>query len=227
VHVELEPSLEELAASARTSIDRLARADGLVRLAVAAVDRLEAACGPLAGSGVIVGTALATIETNALFAARIRQRGARGAEPRRFPYTSPNAVAGECSIVFGLTGPSFSVGGGMHAAIEAVAAAAVLVEGGDCDRMVVVAADDVGLATRALAGDALRSGAIAVLVSASGGEGARARIGGIALRRGEPVSASAALGHTALLPLLAASLPGEIACASPPDAFARVVLEPA
>ena len=115
----------------------------------------------------------------------------------------------------------------MHAAIEAVAAAAVLVEGGDCDRMVVVAADDVGLATRALAGDALRSGAIAVLVSASGGEGARARIGGIALRRGEPVSASAALGHTALLPLLAASLPGEIACASPPDAFARVVLEPA
>ncbi|MGO9833048.1 MAG: beta-ketoacyl synthase N-terminal-like domain-containing protein [Polyangiaceae bacterium] len=227
VHVALEPSPEELAATARTSVDRLARADGLVRLAVAAVARLQAACGPLAGSGVIVGSAFATIETNAVFAERIRQRGARAAEPRRFPYTSPNAVAGECSIVFGLTGPSFSVGGGMHAAIEAVAVAAVLVEAGDCDRMVVVAADDVGPATRALAGDALRSGAVAVLVSASGGEGARARIGDIALRRGEPASASAAPGHLALLPLLGASVPAEIACSSPPDAFARVVFEPA
>jgi 3-oxoacyl-[acyl-carrier-protein] synthase II len=225
VHVALEPSLEDLAASARTSVDRLARADGLVRLALAAVACLEAACGPLAGSGVIVGSALATIETNAVFAERVRQRGARAAEPRRFPYTSPNAVAGECSIVFGLTGPSFSVGGGMHAAIEAVAVAAVLVEAGDCDRMVVVAADDVGPATRALAGDALRSGAVAVLLSASGGEGARARIGDIALRRGEPASASAAPGHLALLPLLAASVPAVIACSSPPDAFARVVLE--
>jgi 3-oxoacyl-[acyl-carrier-protein] synthase II len=226
-HVPLEPPLEELAASSGTSVDRLARADGLVRLAIAAVARLAADCGPLAGAGVVVGTAFATLETNALFAARLRERGARAAEPRRFPYTSPNAVAGECSIVFGLRGPSFSVGGGMHAAIEAIAAAAVLVEAGDCERMVVVAADDTGPATRGLGAHALRSGAVAVLVSCLGGAGARARIGEITLRRGEPVSASAAPGHLALLPLLAAAVPTELTCASPPDAFARVVLEPA
>jgi 3-oxoacyl-[acyl-carrier-protein] synthase II len=226
VHVEVEPSLEALAANSRASVDRLARGDGLVRLAIAAVTRLEAASGPLAGAGVVVGSAFATIETNALFAARIRERGARAAEPRRFPYTSPNAVAGECSIVFGLTGPSFSVGGGMHAAIEAMAVAAVLVESGDCERMVVVAVDDVGPATRALAGDALPSGAVAVLMTASAGAAARARVGDIALRRGGAAWTSTAPGHLALLPLLGAVVPSEVACASPPDVFARVGLEP-
>jgi 3-oxoacyl-[acyl-carrier-protein] synthase II len=224
-HVAAEPSLDDLAASTGTPAFRLARADSLVRLAIAAVERLEAVCGPLAGSGVVVGTAFATLETNAIFAARIRERGAQAAEPRRFPYTSPNAVAGECSIIFRLTGPSFSVGGGMHAAIEALAAASMLVEARDCERMVVVAVDDVGPATRALGGGSLRSGAVAVLVSCSD-VGARARVGGISLRRGEPASSSTAPGHLALIPLLGATLPSELSCASPPDAFGRVVLLP-
>jgi 3-oxoacyl-[acyl-carrier-protein] synthase-1/3-oxoacyl-[acyl-carrier-protein] synthase II len=170
-----------------------------------------------------VGTALATLETNALFAARIRERGARAAEPRRFPYTSPNAAAGECSIAFGLTGPSFSVGGGMHAALEALAAAALLVEGGDAERVVVVAADEAGPATHAFVGDAARSGAVALLLTAAP-EGAFARVGPMQLRRGDPAAAPRAAGHLALLPLLAARKPCELACASPPDAFARVQL---
>ncbi len=225
VHVDREPPIEELAAILRTPVDRLLRADALVRLALAAVARLEAICGPLAGGGVVVGSALATLETNALFAARIRERGASTAEPRRFPYTSPNAVAGHCSIAFGLTGPSFSVGGGMHAGIEALAAAAVLIGGRDADRMVVVSVDDVGPATRALRGDALHAGAVAVLLGAHRGEGARARIGAIRLRRGEPASAPFAPGHRALLPLVASALPHELASASPPDAIARVALD--
>ena len=121
VHVDCEPPVERLAETTRMPPDRLLRADALVRLALAAVARLEALTGPLVGAGIVVGSALATLETNALFAARLRERGARAAEPRRFPYTSPNAVAGQCSIAFGLTGPSFSVGGGMHAALEALA----------------------------------------------------------------------------------------------------------
>ncbi len=225
VHVDREPPLEELAATLRTPMDRLVRADALVRLALAAVARLDAICGPLAGSGVVVGSALATVETNALFAARIRERGASAAEPRRFPYTSPNAVAGHCSIAFALSGPSFSVGGGMHAGIEALAAAAVLIEGGDADRIVVVAVDDVGPATRALTGDALRAGAVAVLLAAHAGQGARARVGAIHLRRGAPASSTGVPGHRALLPLVAITLPHELVCASPPDAFARVALE--
>lgn len=217
-------ALDDLASRAHTSADRLARADGLTRLALDAVARLEAACGSLTGAGIVVGSALATVETNALFAARIRERGARAAEPRRFPYTSPNAVAGECSIAFGLTGPSFSVGGGMHAALEAFAAGALLVEGGDAARVVVVAVDEAGPATRALSGDALQSGAVAVLLSADA-SGARARVGALELRRGAPAVGPVAAGHRALLPLLADALPGVLACASPPDGLARIALE--
>ncbi len=184
VRVDREPPIEHLAAISRTPLDRLLRADALVRLALAAVAGLEATSGPLAGAGVVVGTALATLETNALFAARIRERGARAAEARRFPYTSPNAVAGQCSIAFELTGPSFSVGGGMHAALEALACAAVLVESGDADRIVVVAVDDIGPTSLAMGHGSLKAGAVAVLVSAKPTAGARARIGAIELRRG-------------------------------------------
>jgi 3-oxoacyl-[acyl-carrier-protein] synthase II len=225
VHLPGEISLQDLALRTGMSVERLDRADALVRLALACVGRLEQACGSLAGAGVIVGTALGPIETNALFAARIRERGARAAEPRRFPYTSPNAVAGECSIAFGLSGPSFSVGGGLHAALEALASAAVLVEGGDAERMVVVAVDDVGPATRALAGDLLASGAVAVLVSASGGVGARARVGPIGLARGVASPPAGRAGHAALLPLVGSQVPRELLSVSPPDVTARVLLE--
>ncbi len=224
--MDREPPVEELERLARTPVDRLLRADGLVRLALAAVARLEATCGSLAGAGVVVGTALATLETNALFAARIRERGPLAAEPRRFPYTSPNAVAGQCTIAFGLTGPSFSVGGGMHAALEALASAALLVESGDADRIVVVAVDEVGPMTLALGGASLRAGAVATLVSACGDGGARARVGAITLRRGEAAPATFAPGHLALLPLVEARLPPELFGASPPDVVARVVLDP-
>jgi 3-oxoacyl-[acyl-carrier-protein] synthase-1/3-oxoacyl-[acyl-carrier-protein] synthase II len=225
VHVDRELPPEELAPRAKTTVDRLARADGLVRLALAAVARLESERGSLAGAGIVVGSALATLETNALFAARVRERGARAAEPRRFPFTSPNAVAGECSIAFGLTGPSFTMGGGMHAALEALAAAALLVEGGDADRVVVVGVDEAGTATHALCGDALQSGAVAVLLSAEPA-GALARVGRLQLRRGEPAGARLDAGHRALLPLVTSAAPWDLACASPPDAVARVTLEP-
>jgi 3-oxoacyl-[acyl-carrier-protein] synthase-1/3-oxoacyl-[acyl-carrier-protein] synthase II len=223
-HVDTEPALDALATAARTTVDRLARADGLVRLAVAAVAQLEARCGTLAGAGVVVGSALATVETNALYAARIRERGARAAAPRVFPYTSPNAVAGECSMAFGLTGPSFSVGGGLHAGLEALAAATLLVEGGDADRVVVVAVDETGPTTRALAGDAVVSGAVALLLSASPTD-AIARVGELHVRRGVPASGPLAAGHLALLPLAAGGFVGDLTAASPPDALAVVRLE--
>lgn len=228
VHVPREPELEELASLTGIAADRLARSDGLVRLALASIARLKATGTALEGAGVVVGTALATVETNTLFAARIRERGARAAEPRRFPYTSPNAVAGECSIAFGLTGPGFTVGGGMHAGLEALAAAAVLVGAGDADRIVVVAADEFGPTSRALAGDTLGPGAVALVVSSSPA-GAIARIGRMEVARGVPPPGGppgAPRGHQALLPLASSPVPGELSSASPPDASARVVLEP-
>ncbi|HEY8088914.1 MAG TPA: beta-ketoacyl synthase N-terminal-like domain-containing protein [Polyangiaceae bacterium] len=223
-----ELPVDELAALTGVTADRLARSDALVRLALASVGRLAAAspAGSLRGAGVVVGTASATIETNALFAARIRERGARAAEPRRFAYTSPNAVAGECSIAFALTGPSFAVGGGLHAGLEALVAGSWLVGAGDADAVVVVAVDDAGPATRALLGEDVRSGAVALLLSAAPA-GAWARLGPSELTRGRPASGSPSAGHRALLPLVARpSLPAVLACASAPDASARVELLP-
>jgi len=224
-HVDAEPPLDALATGARTTVDRLDRAGALVRLAIAAVARLEGRTGTLAGAGVVVGSALATIETNALYAGRIRERGARAAAPRVFPYTSPNAVAGECSIAFGLTGPSFSVGGGLHAGLEALVAGALLVEGGDAERVVVVAVDEAGPTTRALVGDGVVSGAVALLLSASVTD-AFARVGDLHVRRGVSVSGPLAAGHLALLPLAGGVFVGDLAAASPPDALAVVRLEP-
>jgi 3-oxoacyl-[acyl-carrier-protein] synthase II len=223
VRVDREPPLDRLAARVRTSGDRLARADSLVRLALFALAELEEETGPLAGAGMVAGSAFATLETNALFAARLRQRGAIAAEPRRFPYTSPNAAPGECSIAFALTGPTFSVGGGMHAAVEALATAAFLVEAGDAERIAVVAVDVAGPVTRAFSGELVSTGAVAVLVSAAS-RGARARVGAITLRRGPAATGPFAPGHLALVPLTAGEVPAVVESASPPDVLARVVL---
>jgi 3-oxoacyl-[acyl-carrier-protein] synthase II len=224
-HVQHEPELEALAADLTASSVRLARADSLVRLGLAAVQRLSAACGSMSGAGVVVGSALATVETNATYAANLRARGARAAEPRRFPYTSPNAVAGECSIVFGLTGPTFSVGGGLHAGLEALIAGALLVGSADADRVVVVAVDDIGPTARALGGDGLVSGAVALLLTAASGN-ARARVGRWSVRRGPGLSGPVAAGHLALLPALDPCLREPLVCAAPPDVLATVLLEP-
>ncbi len=168
-----------------------------------------------------MGTALATLETNAVFHARIRAKGARGTEPRRFPYTSPNATPGECALLFSLTGPGFSVGSGLHAGVEALAVAAALVEAGDAERMVVVAVDEAGEHTRRIAPGVI-SGAVATLVTRSGGI---AKIAATSLVHAAPCPArDLAVGHRALLPLVAESPPRFLEASSPPDAYARVDL---
>jgi 3-oxoacyl-[acyl-carrier-protein] synthase II len=225
--VRVASESHDLASRLRMTPDRLARADLLTRLALDAVARLVEAHGDLAGAGVVVGQAYATLETNLLFHARLRDRGVRMAEPRRFPYTSPNAVAGECSLAFNLTGSSFAVGSGTHAALEALAVASLLVSSGDAERVVVVATDEVGAFVGALDPDA-RQGAVATLVSASA-RGARARITSVVLRAGlcdrVPCVAPRLVGHRALLPLVDATGPARLD-ASSGTACAHVTLEP-
>ncbi|MFO0757178.1 MAG: beta-ketoacyl synthase N-terminal-like domain-containing protein [Byssovorax sp.] len=174
-----EVELGALAEATGVARDRLARLDRLSRLGLAAVAALAAEVGrdALAGAGIVAGHGLATIDTNEGFDARRRARGATAVEPRVFPSTSPNAVSGECAIVYKLTGPGFSVGAGLDGGLEALAAAAELVAAGDADRMVVVAADDAGPAGRELLARgwgeerALAQGAVALLLS-SEAEGA-------------------------------------------------------
>jgi hypothetical protein len=154
---------------------------------------------------------LATIDTNEGYDARRRARGAASVEPRVFPATSPNALVGECALVFGLTGPSFAVSSSLDGATEALAAGIELVAAGDTDRLVVVAADDAGpvahdlLALAGWSNRALARGAVAILLVADGTKALRevgfdlaspsstGPVGHLAARSARPLSASAEL----------------------------------
>jgi 3-oxoacyl-[acyl-carrier-protein] synthase II len=221
--VSVPPDLDTLAAALAIPSDRLARADRHVLWALAAVAALAERVGrsALAGAGIVVGTAVATLETNAVFAQALRQRGARHVPPRLFPYTSPNAVAGECGIAFGLTGPSFSVGAGLGAGLEALAVGFTLVRAGDADRMVVVAVDDVGDVAGAWAtalGVAMRPGAIALLVTPDRTPHAVARITSARVTLGPSAAPSPTsrgpVGHLALAPLASEAPPDHLEISS-------------
>ena len=118
--------------------------------------------------GVIVGTMSASLEVNEMFAARLRERGARGAEPRRFPATSPNLAPGRTAIAFGLQGLNFSVGAGPAAALEALLLGVELLAAGDAQSLLIVAVEDVGPVVREVFGAAglpqPEPGAIAALL---------------------------------------------------------------
>jgi 3-oxoacyl-[acyl-carrier-protein] synthase-1/3-oxoacyl-[acyl-carrier-protein] synthase II len=203
VRVGAVPELAALADATGTRLDRLGRTCELSRLALGAVARL-AAGRTLAGAGIVVGYATATLDVNRRFFARAIERGATTVEPRTFPYTAPNAAAGECSIAFQLTGPNLAVGGGLHGGLEALAVGCELVGAGDADAMVVVAADAPGPAAAALAratGWRLPElGAVALLVSSAP---SRRAVLGVELSLGDGAGDDAlGLGHEALLPLL-------------------------
>jgi 3-oxoacyl-[acyl-carrier-protein] synthase-1/3-oxoacyl-[acyl-carrier-protein] synthase II len=205
VHVR-DIDLEALSTLTGVARDRLARLDTLCRLGLRALAELSAKVGrpALEGAGIVAGHALATVDTNDRFDARRRARGPNAVDPRLFPATSPNAVAGECAIVYKLTGPSFAVCSGLDGATEALGCAAELVAAGDVDRMVVLAADDAGPASRDLllytsqADRPFAQGAVALLLDASPPDSA-ARPIDLGLR---PDHAGSPIGHLALLPLV-------------------------
>lgn len=151
-----EPALEP-------DVARIARVTGVAEQDLERYDRpsllcLTAASQLLEGQaltsearktcGVIVGTMSASLEVNELFAARLRERGAKGAEPRRFPATSPNLAPGRAAIAFGLQGLNFSVGAGPAAALEALLLGVELLAAGDAQSLLVLAVEDVGPVVR-------------------------------------------------------------------------------
>ena len=225
--VRSPPDLAALSSRTGVAQDKLARGDGLVRYAIAACAALEDACGSLRGAGIVVGHSLATLETNYLYNARIIEKGAKYGEPRRFPYTTPNAVAGECGVAFGLTGPGMAVSSGLHGGLEALTVGYALVRSGDAERMVIVAVDEIEDAARALAraagyGSDLVSGAVAVLVSRD--SQGYAKIESATSSLNANLSGEVALpGHLALTPLLQGNFP-EILTSSSPWGAARVKL---
>lgn len=149
---QLVPNLAAIARQTQTTELDLERYDAPSLLALSALtsllERHELPPEARRGCGVIVGTMSATLECNELFSLRLRERGPRGAEPRRFPATSPNLAAGRAAIAFGLQGPAFSVGAGPRAALEALLLGIELLEAGDASSLFVLAVEDVGAVVR-------------------------------------------------------------------------------
>ncbi|RYZ03886.1 MAG: 3-oxoacyl-ACP synthase [Myxococcales bacterium] len=155
--------------------ERLPRSDLLSELCVAAAAellRVVAERGlPLERlrTGVVVGSASASLQADVEFGARILAQGLAHAEPRRFPATSPNACAGHVAIAFGLGGPSHAVGSGVGAADEALLVARDWLRAGDADAMLVVAAEHAEEGARRVldaVGVPLPNGARALLLTA-------------------------------------------------------------
>jgi len=216
VSVEDVGDADQIARASGYSRDKLARADKLTKLVIHAVHKLKESGVDLSGAGIIVGHGLATLETNALFWQRARVKPSH-AEPRRFPYTSPNAAPGECSVVFGLTGPSFAVGSGLHGGLEALFVARTLIRSGDAEKIIVVGVDEVGdLAKRAA--PSLHEAAIATLVSADPGWAriASAQLIWPGVEHREPAGG---LGR-----LTEPDVPSELSLASPWGGFAHLSL---
>ncbi|HVW28998.1 MAG TPA: beta-ketoacyl synthase N-terminal-like domain-containing protein [Polyangiaceae bacterium] len=161
-------------------------------------------------TGVVVGTAAATLEIDAAFDRRLRERGPRGVDPRRFPSTSPNLAAGNCTIAFGLHGPALSVGASPDADLEALMVGFDLVCAGDAEAVIVVAAEHVGEAVRrlwaAMGLSAPVDGAAAVVLARAPSDDGRVRAALVRARetRSRPGwDASLARGWPAFLAALA------------------------
>lgn len=150
---------------------RLDRADAIVRLGLDAVATLAERVGGdgLRGAAIVVGHGLATFETNVAFHRSVLARGSRGAEPRKFPYTSPNAVVGECAAALGLSGVGYAVG--LAGGIEALLHGASLIREHLAERVVVLGIDAEGEEASVLGlpvSPYPEVGAVALLLTAGG-----------------------------------------------------------
>lgn len=164
--------------------ERLARTDRLCQLSLVAVERALADFGaPLPSPAAVVHeSGLATIGTNDAFYRKLLRRGARGVDPKRFPYTSPNAAPGEIAIAFGLHGPNLAVLPGLTGGLSALAVADRLLRHGRAGSAVVVGADvlsPAAIAWLAATGEGIAAtgeGSVALVLVRAGPGASLARI---------------------------------------------------
>lgn len=139
-----EIPLAVVPAAARTRIGRL---DRICRLALAAsylaVDDAALAL-PLAAPervGLVLGTGLGCLLSDAEFYDKVVAHGAASASPRVFAYTVSSAAAGEVSIALGIHGPNTTLHMGMAAGAGALGCATDLVRAGRADVVLAGGAD--------------------------------------------------------------------------------------
>jgi hypothetical protein len=128
--------------SAYKSSPRIARADRLTRIVAMVAARALRALpdrSTVESRSVIVASTLASAHTNEAFERR-RVRTGRPV-PRDFPYTAPNAAAGELAAALQARGPTLALVGGMDVGLAAIERACRWVHSGASERVIVVAAE--------------------------------------------------------------------------------------
>ncbi|MBX3024721.1 hypothetical protein KF840_07410 [bacterium] len=139
-----EIPLTVVPAAARSRIGRL---DRVCRLTLAAAYlAVDDAALPLPLAvpervGLVFGTGLGCLLSDAEFYEKVVAQGAPAASPRAFAYTVSSAAAGEVSIALGIHGPNATLHMGMAAGAGALGHAADLIRLGRADVVIAGGAD--------------------------------------------------------------------------------------
>lgn len=124
--------------------------------------------------GVVAATVYGCLETDVAFFASVLPQGGALASPNLFAYTLPNSFLGEAAIRFGLTGPTFVVTDGDPSGLASLAAAAELIETGECATVVAGSCDVPPEGWLAGAGPPVPPGAVFLVLGDGAGGGADA-----------------------------------------------------
>ena len=92
--------------------------------------------------GLVLGTMTAGLEPLHAFLTTLFTEGPESVSPMLFPFTVPNAPASQCSVLFGLRGPSLTISEMEASGLAAIVTAAGLVRDGACDVIVAGGVDE-------------------------------------------------------------------------------------
>ena len=145
-----------------------------------------------AGTGIVLGIDEGIDDIKADHWRAVLAEGPLGASPLHFPFTAPNAVTAQLTILLDLRGETATVCGGTLSGAEAIGLATASVRDGRCDSILAGGATSIGRtlargiesACGGQSGEP-RDGAGILLLEAEGADGAAAEILGYGEGRGE------------------------------------------
>ncbi len=145
VSAALHLGAEDLEARAGRYTDRPERLDQLCQAGLVVAHEALAAAGlepsALGRHGLVLGTALGCLESDARYYREMLQKGLLRSNPRVFAYTLPNVVLGEVAIRLGSRGSNLVFDTGRASGITALGEAASRIAGGEWDCALVMALD--------------------------------------------------------------------------------------
>lgn len=132
------------------TLRRVGRMDRITRLFLAAASRavvdsgLDLQAENSERVGLVFGTGLGCLLTNAAYFEKVIESGPAGASPQLFAYTVSSAAAGEVSIALGIRGVNATMHAGLAAGLQAIGRAVDLIHLGRADVVLAGGGDALG-----------------------------------------------------------------------------------